>query len=173
MSLCQCLFPACSCNRVTDCPVSFCQYLFPACNRVTDCPVSFCQYLFAVCNRVTDCPVSFCQWFFTATVCATLSSVLLSVVFHCHSLCHGFSQLDSVPLQGRNSKGSIFVWASGNGGSAQDSCNCDGYANSIYTLSISSTSEHGTKPWYLEECASTLATTYSSGAYNEKQIVSP
>ncbi|XP_076443208.1 furin-like protease kpc-1 isoform X2 [Babylonia areolata] len=72
---------------------------------------------------------------------------------------------------GRDGKGSIFVWASGNGGSAQDSCNCDGYANSIYTLSISSTSEHGTKPWYLEECASTLATTYSSGAYNEKQIV--
>ncbi|XP_025076934.1 furin-like protease kpc-1 [Pomacea canaliculata] len=72
---------------------------------------------------------------------------------------------------GRDGKGSIFVWASGNGGSAQDSCNCDGYANSIYTLSISSTSEHGTKPWYLEECSSTLATTYSSGAFNEKQIV--
>lgn len=72
---------------------------------------------------------------------------------------------------GRDNKGSIFVWASGNGGSAQDSCNCDGYANSIYTLSISSTSEHGTKPWYLEECSSTLASTYSSGAYNEKQIV--
>ncbi|KAJ8304239.1 hypothetical protein KUTeg_017822, partial [Tegillarca granosa] len=72
---------------------------------------------------------------------------------------------------GRGGKGSIFVWASGNGGSASDSCNCDGYTNSIYTLSISSTSEHGTKPWYLEECSSTLATTYSSGAYHEKQVV--
>nr|KAG5706521.1 hypothetical protein BaRGS_028692 [Batillaria attramentaria] len=78
---------------------------------------------------------------------------------------------DLIKNYGREGKGSIFVWASGNGGSAQDSCNCDGYANSIYTLSISSTSEHGTKPWYLEECSSTLATTYSSGAYNEKQIV--
>lgn len=73
--------------------------------------------------------------------------------------------------QGRGGKGNIFVWASGNGGSAFDSCNCDGYTNSIYTLSISSTSEHGRKPWYLEECSSTLATTYSSGAYNEKQII--
>uniref|UniRef100_A0A0B7BDJ9 P/Homo B domain-containing protein n=1 Tax=Arion vulgaris TaxID=1028688 RepID=A0A0B7BDJ9_9EUPU len=73
---------------------------------------------------------------------------------------------------GRGGRGSIFVWASGNGGSAQDSCNCDGYANSIYTLSISSTSENGIKPWYLEECSSTLATTYSSGAYNERQIAS-
>ncbi|XP_056022514.1 furin-like protease kpc-1 [Ostrea edulis] len=71
--------------------------------------------------------------------------------------------------QGRGGKGNIFVWASGNGGSAFDSCNCDGYTNSIYTLSISSTSEHGRKPWYLEECSSTLATTYSSGAYDEKK----
>lgn len=71
---------------------------------------------------------------------------------------------------GRKGKGSIFVWASGNGGSAKDSCNCDGYTNSIFTVSISSTSETGMKPWYLEECSSTLATTYSSGAINEKQM---
>ncbi|RUS76822.1 hypothetical protein EGW08_015420 [Elysia chlorotica] len=72
--------------------------------------------------------------------------------------------------EGRNGKGSIFVWASGNGGSARDSCNCDGYTNSIFTVSISSTSETGKKPWYLEECSSTLATTYSSGAIHEKQM---
>lgn len=64
---------------------------------------------------------------------------------------------------GRKGLGSIFVWASGNGGRFNDSCACDGYANSIYTMSISSTSENSEKPWYLEECSSTLATTYSSG----------
>lgn len=64
---------------------------------------------------------------------------------------------------GRNGKGSIFVWASGNGGRRVDNCNCDGYTNSIFTLSISSASQGGKKPWYLEECSSTLATTYSSG----------
>lgn len=64
---------------------------------------------------------------------------------------------------GRQGKGSIFVWASGNGGKKQDNCNCDGYTNSIYTLSISSATQRGQKPWYLEECSSTLATTYSSG----------
>uniref|UniRef100_A0A8U7MLI1 Proprotein convertase subtilisin/kexin type 6 n=1 Tax=Corvus moneduloides TaxID=1196302 RepID=A0A8U7MLI1_CORMO len=53
--------------------------------------------------------------------------------------------------KGRRGLGSIFVWASGNGG--------------IYTISISSTTENGYKPWYLEECASTLATTYSSGLH--------
>lgn len=64
---------------------------------------------------------------------------------------------------GRLGKGSIFVWASGNGGRYTDSCNCDGYTNSIFTLSISSATQGGYKPWYLEECSSTLATTYSSG----------
>eukprot|EP00092_Neocalanus_flemingeri_P034915 GFUD01037990.1.p1 GENE.GFUD01037990.1~~GFUD01037990.1.p1 ORF type:complete len:1243 (+),score=296.02 GFUD01037990.1:82-3810(+) len=64
---------------------------------------------------------------------------------------------------GRGGKGSIFVWASGNGGHHTDNCNCDGYTNSIFTLSISSATQGGFKPWYLEECSSTLATTYSSG----------
>lgn len=75
-------------------------------------------------------------------------------------------------LQGRRGLGSIFVWASGNGGREGDYCSCDGYTNSIYTISISSTTENGYKPWYLEECASTLATTYSSGAFYERKIVS-
>ncbi|XP_061411275.1 furin-like [Lethenteron reissneri] len=73
--------------------------------------------------------------------------------------------------KGRGGLGSIFVWASGNGGREKDSCNCDGYTNSIYTLSISSTTEKGNVPWYSEACSSTLATTYSSGAIGEKQIV--
>uniref|UniRef100_A0A8C6K8V2 Furin (paired basic amino acid cleaving enzyme) a n=1 Tax=Nothobranchius furzeri TaxID=105023 RepID=A0A8C6K8V2_NOTFU len=73
--------------------------------------------------------------------------------------------------EGRGGLGSIFVWASGNGGREKDSCNCDGYTNSIYTLSISSTTQNGNVPWYSEACSSTLATTYSSGGLNEKQIV--
>lgn len=80
--------------------------------------------------------------------------------------------LPGVPLQGRGGLGSIFVWASGNGGREKDSCNCDGYTNSIYTLSISSSTQNGNVPWYSEACSSTLATTYSSGNLNEKQIVS-
>lgn len=72
---------------------------------------------------------------------------------------------------GRKGKGSIFVWASGNGGKDADSCNCDGYTNSIYTLSISSATENGNIPWYSEACSSTLATTYSSGATGEKMIL--
>lgn len=72
---------------------------------------------------------------------------------------------------GRRGKGSIFIWASGNGGRDADSCNCDGYTNSIYTLSISSATENGNVPWYSEACSSTLASTYSSGSHSEKMIV--
>ncbi|XP_031774947.1 furin-like protease 1, isoforms 1/1-X/2 isoform X2 [Apis florea] len=73
--------------------------------------------------------------------------------------------------KGRNGRGSIFVWASGNGGRDHDNCNCDGYTNSIWTLSISSATENGQVPWYSEACSSTLATTYSSGSSGEKQVV--
>jgi len=73
--------------------------------------------------------------------------------------------------EGRNGNGSIYVWASGNGGVASDNCNCDGYTNSIWTLSIGSVSENGNKPWYAEECSSTLAVTYSSGDNKERQII--
>ncbi|XP_028258510.1 proprotein convertase subtilisin/kexin type 6 isoform X2 [Parambassis ranga] len=73
--------------------------------------------------------------------------------------------------KGRKGLGSIFVWASGNGGRQGDHCSCDGYTSSIYTISISSTTENGNKPWYLEVCSSIMATTYSSGEYNERRIV--
>uniref|UniRef100_A0AC35U0G1 Peptidase_S8 domain-containing protein n=1 Tax=Rhabditophanes sp. KR3021 TaxID=114890 RepID=A0AC35U0G1_9BILA len=72
---------------------------------------------------------------------------------------------------GRGGLGSIFVWASGNGGKEDDVCSADGYTNSIYTLSISSATESGNIPWYSEACSSTLATTYSSGSNDEKMIL--
>ncbi len=62
------------------------------------------------------------------------------------------------------------MWASGNGGSKGDCCSCDGYASSIFTLSIGSASESGTFPWYGEKCPSTMAVTYSSGAYTDQKI---
>jgi len=72
---------------------------------------------------------------------------------------------------GRGGKGSIFVWASGNGGRDHDNCNCDGYTNSIWTLSVSSATENGLIPWYSEACSSTMATTYSSGSSGERKVI--
>ncbi|CAL8074020.1 unnamed protein product [Calicophoron daubneyi] len=74
-------------------------------------------------------------------------------------------------LMGRGGLGSIFVWASGNGGKSGDNCNCDGYTSSIYTLGVSSASEHGSVPWYAERCSSTLTVTYSSGGHGERGVI--
>ncbi|XP_049732131.1 proprotein convertase subtilisin/kexin type 4 isoform X1 [Elephas maximus indicus] len=73
--------------------------------------------------------------------------------------------------EGRGGLGTLFVWASGNGGLHYDNCNCDGYTNSIHTLSVGSTTQQGRVPWYSEACASTLTTTYSSGVVTDPQIV--
>ncbi|XP_037079271.1 neuroendocrine convertase 1-like [Pollicipes pollicipes] len=64
---------------------------------------------------------------------------------------------------GRDGKGVIFVWANGNGGAQGDSCACDGYASSPFSLSVGSVDKQGRMPWYGEVCASTLAVTYAHG----------
>lgn len=64
---------------------------------------------------------------------------------------------------GRNGKGSLFLFASGNGGPT-DNCNADGYANAPFTIAISAVDYNGEQPFYVEPCAAALASTYSSGA---------
>nr|XP_021497511.1 proprotein convertase subtilisin/kexin type 4 isoform X3 [Meriones unguiculatus] len=73
--------------------------------------------------------------------------------------------------KGRQGLGTLFIWASGNGGLHYDNCNCDGYTNSIHTLSVGSTTRQGRVPWYSEACASTFTTTFSSGVATDPQIV--
>lgn len=72
-------------------------------------------------------------------------------------------------LEGRNGKGNIFVWATGNGGLTDDDCNCDGYTTSIYTISIGCISDHGLSAYYTELCSSTLAVTFNGGSHREKE----
>lgn len=65
---------------------------------------------------------------------------------------------------GRGGRGSIFVWASGNGGFVGDDCNADGYTNSLYTLTVSGSTRAGYPPEYAETCAATFVSTYSGDA---------
>ncbi|NXD31203.1 PCSK4 convertase, partial [Spelaeornis formosus] len=74
-------------------------------------------------------------------------------------------------VHGRGGLGSIFIWASGNGGINYDNCNCDGYTNSIYTVSVGSVLGDGQRPRYSESCAAILTTTYSSRRSSKVQIV--
>ncbi|XP_064107386.1 uncharacterized protein LOC135216183 [Macrobrachium nipponense] len=73
---------------------------------------------------------------------------------------------ESIAL-GRNGLGSIYVWASGNGGYVGDDCNADGYSNSVYTLTVSGSTKKGRAPDYAETCAATFVSTYSGDADSE------
>ncbi|KAI9468784.1 pheromone processing endoprotease [Coemansia sp. RSA 989] len=64
---------------------------------------------------------------------------------------------------GRNGLGSIYVFATGNGGGSHDNCNFDGYTNSIYTVSIGAINHLDQHPYYSERCSAQLAVTYSNG----------
>lgn len=65
---------------------------------------------------------------------------------------------------GRGGKGSIFVFASGNGGHHEDQCNYDGYTNSIYSVTVSAVDYKGQHPYYSETCAANMIVSYSSGS---------
>ncbi|KAG8217632.1 peptidase S8/S53 domain-containing protein [Butyriboletus roseoflavus] len=65
---------------------------------------------------------------------------------------------------GRHGKGSIFVFASGNGAMSGDQCNFDGYTNSIYSVTVSAVDYKGLHPYYSEPCAANLVVAYSSGS---------
>ena len=54
----------------------------------------------------------------------------------------------------------MYVWASGNGGTRGDSCSTDGYASSIYTITIGSLDHTGKQPYYEENCPAKIAVAY-------------
>lgn len=65
---------------------------------------------------------------------------------------------------GRSGKGSVFVFASGNGAVYEDNCNFDGYTNSIYSITVGAVDRKGLHPYYSEKCSAQLVVTYSSGS---------
>ncbi|RKP14317.1 peptidase S8/S53 domain-containing protein, partial [Piptocephalis cylindrospora] len=66
--------------------------------------------------------------------------------------------------KGRAGKGTLFVFASGNGGALEDNCNFDGYTNSVYTITIGAVDRNGQHPFYAEVCSGQLAVSFSSGS---------
>ncbi|XP_013391412.1 uncharacterized protein LOC106159636 [Lingula anatina] len=66
--------------------------------------------------------------------------------------------------EGRGGKGSIYVFASGNGGTNDDSCAYDGFANSIYTIPVGGLTHRGRKLPTGEKCSAMMATAYSKSS---------
>ena len=87
---------------------------------------------------------------------------------------HGMHQLTYTGLiesinEGRNKKGTIHVFAAGNGG-RQDGLNFDGYANSPYTISVSGIAADGSFPYY-SEYGSCIGTSAPSSGYSTTGLV--
>ena len=64
---------------------------------------------------------------------------------------------------GRNGKGTIFVWAGGNGGARSDNSNYDGYANQIHTIAVGAVDSAGNRSFYSEPGANLVITAPSDG----------
>ncbi len=64
---------------------------------------------------------------------------------------------------GRGGKGTIYVWASGNGRHVGDSCAFDGYAGNPYVNAIGAIDYTEGPAYYSEGCSNLLAVTPSSG----------
>ncbi|CAF0806074.1 unnamed protein product [Didymodactylos carnosus] len=73
--------------------------------------------------------------------------------------------LDYGVQHGRNGKGLLFVWASGNGGAAGDDCSADGYVSHQNVISIGSINHLGKTTYFGEFCPSTMAVAYTGGRH--------
>ncbi|XP_050390100.2 furin-like protease kpc-1 isoform X1 [Patella vulgata] len=76
---------------------------------------------------------------------------------------YGAAALRKGVTQGRKGLGNIYVWATGNGGAMGDDCSADGYVSSIETLSVGSITDKGRRPYFMENCTSTIAVVPSGG----------
>ena len=65
---------------------------------------------------------------------------------------------------GRGGKGTILMWAGGNGLTARDNSNYDGYANSIYTIAVGAFDSQSRQAYYSESGANLVITSPSDGA---------
>lgn len=74
-------------------------------------------------------------------------------------------------MKGRDGLGSIWVWASGNGGKNYDSCAADGYASSMYTIAVGSADSSGKQAYFDEICSGKMAVTFSYSSQNYVQLV--
>ena len=63
------------------------------------------------------------------------------------------------------------MWANGNGGYRDDDCAADGYASSIYTISVGAISVHGDYSPIDEPCSAKMTTSYVTNQNGESNVV--
>ena len=63
------------------------------------------------------------------------------------------------------------MWANGNGGEDDDDCAADGFAASIYTISVGAMSVHGPYSTYDEACSPKMTTAYVTNNNQDSNVV--
>lgn len=71
--------------------------------------------------------------------------------------------LEDAATTGRNGKGTVFLWAAGNGNGNGDDSNYDGWANSIHAIAVSAMNDKGRSSYYSEPGANILVCAPSNG----------
>lgn len=71
--------------------------------------------------------------------------------------------IESAITDGRNGKGTVFLWAAGNGNGSGDDSNYDGWANSPQVIAVSAINDKGRASWYSEPGANILVCAPSNG----------
>jgi subtilisin-like proprotein convertase family protein len=71
--------------------------------------------------------------------------------------------IQSSATNGRGGKGSILLWAAGNGNGAGDDSNYDGWANQPEVIAVSAINDRGRPAWYSEPGANILVCAPSNG----------
>ena len=62
------------------------------------------------------------------------------------------------------------MWSNGNG-RRKDDCAADGYASSIYTISVGAMSVHGDYSPFDEPCSAKMTTTYVTDRFGSSKVV--
>ena len=71
--------------------------------------------------------------------------------------------IENSAYNGRSGLGNIYTWAAGNGLTANDNSNYDGYANNRYTIAVTAITHMGQQSWYAEPGANILVASHSDG----------
>ena len=69
-------------------------------------------------------------------------------------------------MRGRHGRGVLLFWAAGNGLEDYDNANADGYANSIYSITVGSIGPNGKQAYYSEPGANVVVVAPSEGDNN-------
>ena len=188
--VCSANFPNCRCYRACD----------EAVNVQNDiifdpgCPFTHTQ---PYANSANQNPCNICNGEFTTTDRALSNSCSNSIVTHCKlyykedtNACLDFPELviggdcnyDKIPkvgidaleqgiTQGRNGKGTVFVFASGNAFKKGDDVNFSGWINSRYTISVGAVDKQGLHADFSTPGAALLVSAPSGGARDVGHIL--